>query len=68
MRHTLIALLVLALPAWAAFAPEEGRASSDIVALEFRVVSPEGRVLHLHFSVRAEDEAEAWAAAAAGLR
>lgn len=70
MRRMLAAFLVvaLALPAWVVLAPGKGQASGSIAALEFRVVTSEGRVLHLHFSVRAENEAEARGAAAVALR
>ncbi len=63
-----LAVVALALPAWVALAPGKGQASGSISALEFRVITTEGRVLNLHFSVRAANEAEAQAAAAVALR
>ncbi|RIL03797.1 hypothetical protein DCC78_03325 [bacterium] len=70
VRRTLGLLIVLvaAAGAWMVLVPGSGRASTDIAALELRVVTPEGRVLNLHFSVRAEDEAQARAAVAVALR
>ncbi len=70
MPRALIALLLfaMALLAWAGTAPGRGHASPGLAALETQVLTPEGRVIRLHFSVRAADEGEARAAAALALR
>jgi hypothetical protein len=69
MRRTFAVALILALslPAWLVVDFRAGRAGGEIVALEFQVQTVEGRIVHLHFSVRAANDAEAREAAALAL-
>ena len=69
MRRLLAVALIMALslPAWLAFGSRAGRAGGEFGALEFPVQTADGRIVRLHFSVRASNDAEARDAAARAI-
>jgi hypothetical protein len=67
-RSVLLALVLLATFVGAGLAPERKEAPQAISELEFEVVHGNGRVVQMHFLVRARDDAEAHAAVLAAVR